>query len=339
MPLIKRLLLFFGIALCILLGLLFIPKSYDVLPFVERPGTEYWELATRSRIGYFKISSSAEEKKTPIIYLHGGPGGLIRDEVIETLSPLSEEGHELYFYDQIGSGHSERLENINEYSVERHRRDLEEIVNLVSEGKVILIGHSWGSLLAVNYLQQNPLKVEKLIVDGPGPILPIRSELRTFSPPDSLNLRSPEVSNADGNREAQNLRSRLIEKLARGAKKKLASDAEADEFFTYLNEHLNKSTSCSAKHTERYRGGGGYYSHVMTVNSFSDVEDGRNSLGELKLPVLVIRGQCDNQSWGYAEEYLTLFQNAHFVQIDDAGHDLIESKREEYFGIVQEFLK
>ncbi|MBK9359012.1 MAG: alpha/beta fold hydrolase [Bacteroidales bacterium] len=58
----------------------------------------------------------------------GGPGGPIYDRNIKLLAPLAVNGFDVYLYDQIGCGSSARLENIEEYSVERHRRDLEEIV-------------------------------------------------------------------------------------------------------------------------------------------------------------------------------------------------------------------
>ena len=53
---------------------------------------------------------------------------MITDATIEALLPLSKQGHDLYFYDQIGSGHSARLNNISEYTVQRHLADLKAII-------------------------------------------------------------------------------------------------------------------------------------------------------------------------------------------------------------------
>jgi len=106
----------------LIFGIIFsIPAEYDVEPFRERKGTQYWNLEEDSKIGYTKVETTISKKKDPIIYIHGGPGGRVKDEVIEVLKPLSEQGHDLYFYDQIGSGHSTRLKDITQYSVERHR--------------------------------------------------------------------------------------------------------------------------------------------------------------------------------------------------------------------------
>jgi proline iminopeptidase len=62
---------------------LFIPREYDIEHFIERKGTEYWNLKTGSKIGYTRIESNQQIKRNPIIYLHGGPGGKITNQIID----------------------------------------------------------------------------------------------------------------------------------------------------------------------------------------------------------------------------------------------------------------
>jgi proline iminopeptidase len=323
--------LFFGI-------MFLIPVEYDVEPFKARKETQYWYLDEGIKIGYAKIETEISEKKEPIIYLHGGPGGKITDKIIEVLAPLSKLGHDLYFYDQIGSGHSTRLNNIAQYSVERHREDLKRIVSIIGVDKITLIGHSWGACLAINYLQKYPETVNKVILTGPGPILPINRNMTNEIPPDSLNLLEPEFSNKEGNEKIYNWRSKIILKWAYLFNSKLATDKEVDDFFTCLNEELNKSTDCDFENQKKYEGGSGYYSHIMTVKSFSHVEEKRNRLRELNTPVLILRGQCDNQKWGYTKEYLDLLINSDLRIIEGVGHNIINKKGEEYCGLIHSFL-
>lgn len=328
------------VSILAILSLFFVPRKYDVEAFKPRKDIQYWELKTGSRIGFTKVAGVLGGEKTPIIYLHGGPGGCIRTEMIEALKPLSDSGHDVYFYDQIGSGHSERLAAIGEYSVERHQRDLREIVSIIGAEKVILIGHSWGALLAINYLQDYDETVERIILSGPGPILPINYRLANEIAPDSLSLITPEYSNKKGNKKAQNWRSRLMTQWAYSFHSKLASDKEADDFFTYLNQELSKSTTCTIeKERKKYAGGGGYYTHIMTVKSFQNVADKREKLKTLNTPVLIIRGQCDNQKWGFAKEYLDLFSNSKLEIIKGSGHDIISGNRAEYVEMIRDFLK
>lgn len=93
-------------------------RSYNVPQLQKRASTQYWDLPTNSRIGYTLISAKNKKKPYPIIYLHGGPGGFVTERDITMLSPLSDDGYDVYLYDQIGSGQSDRLENINEYTVQ-----------------------------------------------------------------------------------------------------------------------------------------------------------------------------------------------------------------------------
>ena len=59
---------------------------------------------------------------------------------------------------------------------------------------------------------------------------------------------------------------------------------------------------------------------------------------DLKTPLLIIRGQCDNQKWGFSKEYLDLFTHSKLEIGKDAGHDLIGNRGEEYYELVKEFL-
>jgi proline iminopeptidase len=319
--------------------LAFYPRAYDVAAFPPRPGTQYWELPTGSRIGYTRLVASDTTRFSPIIYLHGGPGGCISDLAITALAPLTDDGYDLYFYDQIGSGHSARLADIAEYTVERHSKDLEAIVKQIGASKVILIGQSWGAILAMQFFAAFPAQVEKLILTGPGPILPIRKELAEIPAPDSLHLRNPLVTNREGNLKVANLRSKVVEWWAFAFQSKLAGDAEMDAFNAKLNHALNKSTVCDTANALPGSMGGGYYASIMTVHSFANVQDQRTKLKGNKVPLLLLQGQCDNQPWGYAQEYLELFPNAKLKLIPSAGHSIPTEQPDLYIQAIREFLR
>jgi len=324
--------------LVILLFVLFVPRTYDVPHIKELKSTLYWNLPTGSRIAYTLIPAKGIKKPFPIIFLQGGPGGFYTDKTIELFKGFSEIGYDVYLYDQIGGGHSVRLENISEYTAERHKRDLEEIVKKIGSKKVILIGQSWGAILATLFIADNPAKVEKMIFTGPGPIQPMNMELANLTPPDSLQLKEPKFSNAQAIKETQNIRSKLILKWAQLFGKKLASDSEADDFQTMLNNKLNKSTVCDTSLDVRAEGGGGYYVQVMTIKSLAEVKDPRPVLKDSKIPVLVMKGQCDNQKWGFTNEYLQLFTNHRLAIIKNSGHSISREQPELYLKTICDFL-
>ncbi len=316
----------------------FIPRSYDVPQMHKQKGTQYWDLQTGSKIAYTLVSAKGIKKLFPVIYLQGGPGGFISDRNIKMLAPLSEDGFDIFLYDQIGSGQSERLSDINEYTADRHKRDLEELIKKIGSEKVILIGQSWGAILATLFIADNPNKVEKVILTGAGPIQPMNEELLNTNAPDSLNLRKPPYSNREANEKSKNIRINAIAFWAKSFGKKLASDEEADDFQTYLNIELNKATVCDISKALKAEGGGGFYAQVMTVQSFNEIQDIRPRLKGSKVPILLMKGQCDNQPWGFLTEYLDLFPNHQLKIIPGIGHAISVEQPELYLKTIREFL-
>ncbi len=327
-----------GMTLIVVAMLAFYPRYYDVPAFDPLPHTQYWSLPTGSRIGYTKVEAIGPRQPFPIVYLHGGPGGCIHASNIAQLSPLAADGYDIYLYDQIGSGASARLENIAEYTVDRHFQDLEAIVEAIGADKVILIGQSWGAILATHYVAKNPGNVARLIVTGPGPILPIRPELADIVAPDSLQLREPPASNAQANAKMSTFRSRAIHWCAIAMERKLATDAEADNYCTACTQETNKSMVCDITRAPAAEGGNGYYAQIMTIRSLQQTPDLRPELRNCMVPIVVVKGQCDNQGWGYTREYLELFQNHRLVVVPNAGHAIGVEQPAAYTRIMREAL-
>ena len=325
------------IGLIIFLSIILYPRNYHVPQFQKRANTFYWDLSTGSRIGYSLIKAKGTKKPYPVIFLQGGPGAPIFDSNIEILSKLSNYGYDVYLYDLVGCGHSNRLENIDEYTVNRHKKDLAEIIKKIGAEKVILIAQSWGALLATNYLADHQAKIEKLIFTGPGPIIPINNQLAGIKAPDSLNLNSPKFTNAKGSQKAYHLRASVVKFTAEKISYKLASDKEMDDFATNLNFELNKSTVVDAS-IIKPKSGYGYYVHIKTVQSFKKTPNRRDILSKCKTPILIMRGQFDGSKWGYTDEYLNVFKNHQLVIIPNAGHSIALEQPELYMNTIVKFL-
>ncbi len=301
----------------------FVPRKYEVPLIHERVGTKYWNLATGSRIAFFHVAAKGNKKKPyPIIYLHGGPGGHVSDDLIRSLTPLSHEGYDIYFYDQVGSGMSTRLKDITEYTVDRQVLDLNAISAQLGSKKVILLGQSWGAILATLYVASFPDKVSRLVLSCPGPIFPVREDLHKIPSPDSFHLKSPFYTNAQGNVQANNLRTKAMNFFAFSFGWKLASDEEADAFATFGSYALDRSTVCDTANIAKMDAGGGFYARVRTYKSLMEVKDYRAKLQTLNMPVLILKGQCDNQPWGYTYEYTQVFKYHELKVIPFAGHFL-----------------
>jgi proline iminopeptidase len=323
----------------LILYLLFWPRHYNVQVSEKYINTQLWQLRTGSTIGFTFIPSSLKEHQTyPIIYLHGGPGGAISKRVIDDLKPLSTFGFDLYFYDQVGSGNSSRLSNITEYTVQRHIDDLYEIIKNINSRKVILIGQSWGSVLAAAYLSQHPETIDKIIFTSPGPIYPINKTEINIPTPDSILIRPPLYTNREANTSSTNIHISTIKYFATRFGKKIASDKEVDEYADFLDSKTYKSALCDTSVNLPNRGGNGYYASIMTYKSLLLLKDFRPEIREVKIPVLIMKGECDNQPWGATNEYLSLFPNHKFKLVPNAGHFINVEQNEIYIREIKNFL-
>lgn len=336
---IKRLFWYGLLAIALIFaGIVFIPRHYNVPEQISRNNIEFWELPTGSKIAYTHLKAQGVAKPFPVIYLHGGPGGPISPKNIEILSGLAEDGYDVYLYDQIGGGFSARLTNITEYTAERHVQDLEAIIERIGAEKAILIGQSWGAILATFYAAVHEEKIAKIIFTCPGPVIPIDHKLETMAAPDSLHIRRPAFSNAQGNKATGNMRMRAVSYFATAFGCKLASDEEADAFYAFQNGYLNRSLVCDPAMAPKAIAGGGYYASLMTIARLHDMANPRVAIKKATYPVLIMKGQCDNQPWGYTQEYANLFHNSRMVIIPDAGHGIAIEQPEKYMATIRAFL-
>ncbi|THU40999.1 alpha/beta hydrolase [Niastella caeni] len=325
----------------ILLGIFFfkacIPSKQDIQSIKPRQSTKYWNLKTGSKIAYTFIEGKGNKKPYPVIYLHGGPGGYVHSKVIEVLGQLSEDGFDIYLYDQIGCGLSDRLKNVNEYTATRHQKDLEAIVELLKAEKVILVGQSWGSALATLFTADNLNKVDKIILTCPGAVKPVRDSVEKLKAPDSLNLKDPLDVNSSAISFALKPRYIAIRVWA-FLGKKIATDEEADSYLNKMAAGFTKGLVYDPSKTLPEEGGGGGYCNIKTPTSYSRLADPRPKLINNNIPVLIIKGQYDNIPWGNTNEYKNIFKNSQLKIIEKAGHDVYIEKPDEYLQTMKLFL-
>ena len=111
---------------------------------------------------------------TMIVGIHGGPGGDYR--YMLNLKDLADYGYRVVFYDQIGSGLSERFPKRSYTDLGSGVLDViyDELSGVIAHyrtspnQKVFLIGHSWGAILATAYAGKHPDAVQGLAIAEPG---------------------------------------------------------------------------------------------------------------------------------------------------------------------------
>ncbi len=107
---------------------------------------------------YYKIIGQGD----PLVILHGGPGAS-HDYFLPYLLPLAR-GNKLIFLDERGSGHSQKLEDPAGYTVENMVEDVEAVRAALALGKINLLGHSYGGVLAQAYALKYQRNLNRLLL-------------------------------------------------------------------------------------------------------------------------------------------------------------------------------
>lgn len=100
----------------------------------------------------------------PLVVLHGGPGA-DHTYFLPWLLPLSRT-HKLVFIDERGSGQSQRLQDVTKYTIENMADDVEAVRIALHLGKIDLLGHSCGGVLAEAYALKYQQNLRRLILNS-----------------------------------------------------------------------------------------------------------------------------------------------------------------------------
>jgi proline iminopeptidase len=98
----------------------------------------------------------------PLLIVHGGPGAS-HDYFLPYLLPLARHNR-LIFIDERGSGKSEYLQDPKGYTVENMVEDVEAVRQGLALGRISLLGHSYGGVLAQAYALKYQSNLTHLIL-------------------------------------------------------------------------------------------------------------------------------------------------------------------------------
>jgi proline iminopeptidase len=107
---------------------------------------------------------AGQSRGTPAVFLHGGPGQGSQTFAKYAGPPL-ERTRRMVYLDQRGSGRSEK-HWAKLYSIELMVDDVEKLRRHLGVERMDLIGHSFGTLLALEYAARYPQHVSHLVLSG-----------------------------------------------------------------------------------------------------------------------------------------------------------------------------
>lgn len=100
-----------------------------------------------------------------VLTLHGGPGLThFYLECFEDFLPRAGIGY--WYYDQLGCGFSDQPDDPSLWTLARYTDEVEQVRRALGQDQLILFGHSWGGMLAIEYALKYPQHVRGLVISN-----------------------------------------------------------------------------------------------------------------------------------------------------------------------------
>lgn len=274
---------------------------------------------------YFTILGQYEARSgmgSPILVVHGGPG-MDHTYLLPGMTGLSWT-HPLILYDQRGSGRTEGVVDSSTVSFDRFLDDIDVIRDSLRLGKMVLLGHSWGGLLAMRYAARHPERLRALILMNtvePGQRYQARARaatqqrLVTDSAAIGRLMRSDALRRRDTS--AVNALLRLMFRTS------FADTLRAQ----FLQIRLDPRTAQNM---------GKVASLVMGPLGAYDMW---NVVASIRVPTLIVHGTADPMPLDMPRELARTIPGAQLVVLEDVGHFPYIEKPNETYAAINEFLR
>ena len=270
---------------------------------------------------WYKIFGSAK-KKTPVLLLHGGPG--FPSDYLKSLQELAAD-RPVIFYDQLGCGRSDKPNDTTLWNIKRFAEELSKLRTELELDSIHLFAHSWGTMLAAEYISTRPQGIKSIIFSGP--IFSTKQHLQNVN---QIKLKLPSY-----------IRDTLLFHEKNGT---IQSDAYVKAYDEYSKIHWCKIFPYPKEIEESLQLFGiktfetmwGQYEFYCPGN-LKDFE--RTAvLKEIKVPTLFTCGRYDlitpESTGGYAKQ----IKGAEFVVFEKSAHMTMNEEPDTYVKIIRNFL-
>jgi proline iminopeptidase len=260
--------------------------------------------------------------QTPILMLHGGPG-----TPSYYLNPLSSLGKDrkVITFDQLGCGRSDAITDTTLMTIGNFVEQVNTLLSALQIDKVHLYGHSWGTMLGVDYYLKYPQKVKSLILASP-----CLSADMWVSDADSLISTLPD--------DVQIILHNNIDGVPQD------SAVLAAAVTVYSNSFYTRKTPVSADiDSANARTGWIVYNYMWGPNEFFALGtlkhyDRTKELSSIKVPTLYTCGDFDSATPKTLKYYQSLTPNSKLVVLKNAGHYTMHDNPKDNIRAISDFL-
>jgi proline iminopeptidase len=271
------------------------------------------------RIWYRVVGSG---NATPAILLHGGPG--YSSFYVRSLEGLSAD-RPVVRYDQLGSGKSDRITDTAMFNIAHFVRELDSLRAHLGYDKVHLVGHSWGTILGLEYYRAHPEHIMSLTLMSSAIDIPTWEKnanrlVKTL--PDSMQ-KAIATRSAEKNYKAPDYQAALGEFYGKYVWRRPVQ-AELDSLMATVNEGIYN-----------YMQGPSEFTITGTLKTY----DATPFLKSVKVPVLFTVGEFDEADPPTVKRQAQMTPGAKYAVIPGAAHIVSWDNPDETNRVIREFLK
>ena len=275
---------------------------------------------------YRVVGDEERDGRLPLLCLHGGPGAGWHH--LETYQELAE-GRRVVFYDQLGCGNSAVAEphGTDLWTTELYVEEVDVVREALGLERVVVLGQSWGGMLALAYALTQPDGLEGLVVQ---------------SSPGSVPAWMVEV---------QRLRSELpvdVQAVLEQHEAAGTTDdpAYVDAAMVFYHRHvcrtdpwpdwLDRCFEVLEANPEVYHAmnGPSEFHVIGTIRDF-DIE---SRLGEIAVPTLLVSGRHDEVTPAIVERVHQRLPRSEWVLLEESSHMAQAEQPEQTLGAIRDFL-
>ena len=249
-------------------------------------------------------------KGPAIIILHGGPD-FDQSYMLPEMDRLADSYH-LIYYDQRGRGRSAEHVQPEDVTLSSDIDDVDKVRQYFHLDSVTLLGHSWGTVLALEYASKYPGHVSRLILMNPAPAsredyVQLRKEWleKRAAAVTQKKAIAETAAYKEGDPEAVTAYYRIHFKPA------LAREADYDKLIARMHASFKKKGVLKARAVE---------DRLMQETWTKPDFDLLPQIKALKMPTLVLSGDHEFIPAGSAEHIAQAIPNARLTVLKGCGH-------------------
>jgi proline iminopeptidase len=265
---------------------------------------------------------AGEGDKTPLLVLHGGPG--FPSYYLEPLAELSSE-RPVIFFDQLGCGRSDRITDTTLMTIDAHIDQIARLLQFLQVGDFYLYGHSWGSMLGLDYYLKHKDGIKAMIFSGP-----CMDVKRWEADADTLIAQMPD--------SARVVLQKSIEGVVEDQDRYRASlISYMDSYFARKKPAAPSLDSSSVKmgvNLYIYMWGSNEFRATGTLKDYNRTAD----LDQIDVPTLYIAGEFDAARPSTVRYHQSLTPNSRLVIVPGAAHFITNDNPEGEIAAIASFL-